>query len=108
MPVNLTPPLPEKLLPVKGLLLGIAEAGIRKPGRKDLLVMVMDESAKIGGVFTQNDFCAAPVTVAKEHLASQNPDSPVRALVINTGNANAGTGQDGLVHSRATCEALAR
>ncbi len=108
MPVNLTPPLPEQLLPVKGVALGIAEAGIRKPGRKDLLVMVLDESAKIAGVFTQNDFCAAPVTVAREHLARQNPGNPIRALVINTGNANAGTGEDGLTHARATCGALAR
>ena len=106
MPVNLTPPLPEQLLPVKGVALGIAEAGIRKPGRKDLLVIVLDESAKIAGVFTQNDFCAAPVTVAREHLPRQTPGNPIRALVINTGNANAGTGEDGLTHARATCAGL--
>ncbi|SEK89432.1 bifunctional glutamate N-acetyltransferase/amino-acid acetyltransferase ArgJ [Nitrosovibrio tenuis] len=108
MPVNLIPPLPEQLLPVKGVALGIAEAGIKKPGRKDLLVMVLDESAKVAGVFTQNHFCAAPVTVAKEHLANQNPGNPIHALVINTGNANAGTGEDGLAHTHATCAALAR
>jgi glutamate N-acetyltransferase/amino-acid N-acetyltransferase len=108
MPVNLTPPLPEQLLPVKGVALGIAEAGIRKPGRKDLLVIGLDESAKIAGVFTQNAFCAAPVTVAREHLSAQGLGNPIRALVINTGNANAGTGEDGLANAQATCAALAR
>jgi glutamate N-acetyltransferase/amino-acid N-acetyltransferase len=108
MPVNLTPPLPEQLLPVKGVALGIAEAGIRKPGRKDLLVIELDESAKIAGVFTRNAFCAAPVTVAREHLSVQSPGNPIRALVINTGNANAGTGEDGLANAQATCAALAR
>src|SRR5690349_3000640 len=99
MPVNLTSPLPKQLLPVKGVTLGIAEAGIRKPGRKDLLVIALDESTKVAGVFTQNAFCAAPVTVAKEHLSSHRPGSPIRALVINTGNANAGTGEDGLANA---------
>src|SRR3569623_634021 len=102
MPVNLTPPLPEQLLPLKGVALGIAEAGIRKPGRKDLLVIVLDESTKIAGLFPQNAFCAAPVTVAREHLSGQGPANPIRALVINTGNANAGTGKDGLANAHAT------
>ena len=108
MPVNLTPPLPEQLLPVKGVALGIAEAGIRKSGRKDLLVIVLDASTKIAGLFTQNAFCAAPVTVAREHLSGQSPGNPIRALVINTGNANAGTGKEGVANAHATCAALAR
>ncbi|MDR2154394.1 MAG: bifunctional glutamate N-acetyltransferase/amino-acid acetyltransferase ArgJ [Burkholderiaceae bacterium] len=104
MPVNLSPPNPAKLLPVAGLRLGVTEAGIRKPGRKDLTVLLLDEGASVGGVFTQNRFCAAPVQVCRQHL---DQGQPVRALVINTGNANAGTGDDGLRHTRATCEALA-
>lgn len=107
MPVNLTPPLPGLLLPVKGVALGIAEAGIKKPDRKDLLVIVLDESAKVAGVFTQNDFCAAPVTIAREHLSGQKTGNPIHALVINTGNANAGTGEEGLMHARAACASLA-
>lgn len=108
MPVNLQPPVPEQLLAVKGVSLGIAEAGIRKAGRKDLLVIKLDEPSKIAGIFTQNSFCAAPVTVAREHLAQRGPGSPIRALVINTGNANAGTGTQGMAHARATCAATAR
>jgi glutamate N-acetyltransferase / amino-acid N-acetyltransferase len=109
MPVNFTPSLPEHLLPIKGVTLGIAEAGIRKPGRKDLLVIVLAESAKVAGVFTQNRFCAAPVTVAKEHLLNLGSTSacPIRALIINTGNANAGTGEGGVADARATCVELA-
>ncbi|SCY69743.1 glutamate N-acetyltransferase [Nitrosospira sp. Nl5] len=106
MPVNLTPPLPEQLITIQGVSLGIAEAGIKKPGRKDLLLIVLDEGAKVAAVFTQNDFCAAPVLVAKEHLS--NPDSPIRALIINTGNANAGTGEEGIARTRATCIELAQ
>ncbi len=109
MPVNFTPSLPEHLLPIKGVTLGIAEAGIRKPGRKDLLVIVLTECAKVAGVFTQNRFCAAPVTVAKEHLLHLGSASvcPIRALIINTGNANAGTGEGGVADARATCAELA-
>ncbi|SOD41182.1 bifunctional glutamate N-acetyltransferase/amino-acid acetyltransferase ArgJ [Nitrosovibrio sp. Nv4] len=108
MPVNFTPPLPEQLLPIKGVALGAAEAGIKKPGRRDLLVITLDEGATVAGVFTQNDFCAAPVIVAKEHLSNLNPSCSVRALVVNTGNANAGTGDAGIVNARATCAELAR
>jgi glutamate N-acetyltransferase / amino-acid N-acetyltransferase len=104
MPVNLAPPNPEDLLPVKGLALGVAEAGVRKAKRKDLLVMRLAEGASVAGVFTQNRFCAAPVIVCKEQLAQRKP---VRALVVNTGNANAGTGADGLVRARRTCAELA-
>jgi len=105
MPVNYTPPLPEQLLPVTGVSLGIAAAGIKKPDRKDLLVIALAEGAKVAGVFTQNRFCAAPVVVAKEHLSDSK--SAIRALVVNTGNANAGTGETGIAHARATCAGLA-
>lgn len=104
MPVNISPLLPEQLSPVDGVTLGIFEAGIKKPDRKDLLVMVLDEGTKVAGVFTQNRFCAAPVIVAKQHLAQP----PIRALLINTGNANAGTGETGIQHALATCSELAR
>src|SRR5262245_59438117 len=105
MPVNLKAPDPKSLLPVPGVTLGTAEANIRKAGRKDLLVMKLDEGARVAGVFTSNRFCAAPVTVAREHLSQ--PGSP-RALVVNTGNANAGTGGAGLAAARQTCAELAR
>lgn len=105
MAVNLKPPRPEDLLPVKGLQLGVTEAGIGKSGRKDLLLMTLAEGARVAGVFTQNRFCAAPVQVAKEHLSS---DPSPRVLVVNTGNANAGTGQEGLARARSSCSAAAR
>lgn len=108
MPVNFTPPHAAQLLPVKGVKLGIAAAGIRKPNRKDLLVIALDEDTKVAGVFTQNDFCAAPVVVAKDHLLNPGPGESIRALVINTGNANAGTGEDGISRARTTCAAVAR
>ena len=104
MAVNLSPPRPEDLLPVRGVKLGVAEAGIRKAGRKDLLLVTLAEGASVSGVFTQNRFCAAPVQVAKEHLASGFP----RALLVNTGNANAGTGEAGIAGARASCDAAAR
>lgn len=104
MPVNISPLLPEQLSPVDGVTLGISEAGIKRPDRKDLLVMVLDEGTKVAGVFTQNRFCAAPVIVAKQHLAQPS----IRALVINTGNANAGTGETGIQHALATCSELAK
>src|SRR6187455_3210156 len=108
MPVNFIPSLPEQLLPIKGVSLGITEAGIRKTGRKDLLVITLNEGANVAGIFTQNAFCAAPVVVAKEHLSNPDSKSSIRALVINTGNANAGTGKEGIAHARATCAELAR
>ncbi len=104
MPVKLDAPVAGELLPVAGIELGTAEAGIKRPDRKDVLVMSLEEGATVAGVFTLNRFCAAPVTVAREHLASGRP---VRALVVNTGNANAGTGQQGMDAARATCAALA-
>jgi glutamate N-acetyltransferase/amino-acid N-acetyltransferase len=103
MPVNIPTLLPEHLLPIPGIKLGIAEAGIKKRNRKDLLVIALDEGAHVAGVFTQNRFCAAPVVVSKENLAK----SSIRGLVINTGNANAGTGSNGIQHAHATCTALA-
>ena len=105
MPVNLAPPKPEDLLPVRGLALGVAEAGVRKAQRKDLLVMRLAEGASVAGVFTQNRFCAAPVIVCKENLALARP---VRALLVNTGNANAGTGDEGLARAHQTCAELAQ
>jgi glutamate N-acetyltransferase/amino-acid N-acetyltransferase len=104
MPVNLNPPVAKQLLPVAGVTLGIAEANIKRENRKDLLVMQLCEGTKVAGVFTQNRFCAAPVIVAREHLAA---DEGIRALVVNTGNANAGTGEQGLLDARMTCAALA-
>ena len=104
MPVNLLSPLAADLHPVAGVRIGVAEAGIRKAHRKDLVVMAIAPGASVVGVFTQNRFCAAPVQVCREHLAGAQD---VRALVINTGNANAGTGADGLARARRTCAAAA-
>lgn len=108
MPVNFTPPVPEQLLPIEGVTLGVAEAGIKKPGRRDLLVIRLHEGAKVAGMFTQNDFCAAPVIIAKEHLLNVDASYPICALVVNTGNANAGTGEGGIADARATCRETAR
>ncbi len=104
MPVNLPLIDPAQLHAVAGVRWGITEAGVRKAGRKDLSVMLLDAGASVAGVFTSNRYCAAPVQVCREHLAQ---GSAVRALVINTGNANAGTGAPGLAHARQTCDALA-
>jgi glutamate N-acetyltransferase/amino-acid N-acetyltransferase len=104
MSVNLTAPNPASLRPIAGVRLGVTEAGIRKAGRKDLAVVLIDAGASVAGVFTQNRFCAAPVQVCREHLAGSRS---IRALLINTGNANAGTGDDGLARARASCAALA-
>ncbi len=104
MPVNLAPPDPHRLLPVPGVELGTAAAGIKRPGRKDVLVIRIAPDSEVVGVFTQNRFCAAPVIVAREHL---HAESGVRALLVNTGNANAGTGEEGVARARATCTALA-
>ena len=105
MPVHLSPPQAADIHAVPGVRIGVAEAGIRKVGRKDLTVFLLDEGTAVAGVFTQNRFCAAPVQVSREHLAS---GQDVRAIVVNTGNANAGTGHDGLVRARTTCVAAAR
>lgn len=104
MPVNLTPPDAQSLHAVAGLHLFYAQAGIKSPDRKDVLVIELDEGANVAGVFTQNDFCAAPVFVAKQHLASSAP----RALIINSGNANAGTGAEGRARAVSVCAALGK
>ena len=104
MPVNLSPPDPKAIFPVAGIRIGVTEAGIRKTGRKDLTVFLLDEGASVAGVFTRNRFCAAPVQVCRDHLAQ---GAAIRAMVINTGNANAGTGEPGLAGARATCMAMA-
>jgi glutamate N-acetyltransferase/amino-acid N-acetyltransferase len=106
MAVNLAAPVAADLRPVPGLRIGVAEAGIRKANRKDLTVVLIDEGASVGGVFTQNRFCAAPVQLCRQHL--EQTRGRIRAMVINTGNANAGTGEDGLVRARRACIALAR
>ena len=104
MPVNLVAPDPASLHAVPGVRLGAAQAGIRKPGRFDLLLLSLVDGSSVAGVFTRNRFCAAPVQVCREHLAGA---SGIRALVINTGNANAGCGADGLARARRTCKFLA-
>ncbi|RYX97035.1 MAG: bifunctional glutamate N-acetyltransferase/amino-acid acetyltransferase ArgJ [Comamonadaceae bacterium] len=109
MPVNLVATPAADLFPVPGARWGITEAGIRKANRKDLAVLLLDEGASVGAVFTQNRFCAAPVQLCREHLAKNSGQSHgIRAMLINTGNANAGTGADGLHRAQATCIALAR
>ena len=106
MPVNLQAPKAEDLLAIDGVRIGVTEAGVRKANRKDLTVILLDAGSSVGAVFTQNRYCAAPVQVCREHLAA--PDASIRALVINTGNANAGTGAPGLAAAHATCAAAAR
>lgn len=104
MPVNLPLPDVATLFPISGVRIGVTEAGVRKVGRKDLTVVLLDAGASVSGVFTSNRFCAAPVQLCREHLAS---GQSMRALLINTGNANAGTGADGLARAQSTCVALA-
>jgi glutamate N-acetyltransferase/amino-acid N-acetyltransferase len=101
--VNLFPPLPDSLHPVAGVGLGVGMAGIKKPGRNDLLVMRLAPGTAVAGVFTQNRFCAAPVVLCRKNLQK----AEIRALVVNTGNANAGTGEEGLKRAAEVCEALA-
>ncbi|HET7795546.1 MAG TPA: bifunctional glutamate N-acetyltransferase/amino-acid acetyltransferase ArgJ, partial [Rhizobacter sp.] len=105
MPVNLTVTPPEALHPVGGVRIGTAMAGVRKANRRDVTVVALDVGAAVAGVFTQNRFCAAPVQLCRRHLATE---LGMRALLINTGNANAGTGDDGLQRAQATCTALAQ
>jgi glutamate N-acetyltransferase/amino-acid N-acetyltransferase len=105
MPVNLQPPRPEALYPVSGVKLGITMAGVRKANRRDLTVITLAEGSQVAGVFTANRFCAAPVQLCRKHLAAGIGQ---RALVINTGNANAGTGEDGLMRAFSTCVSVAQ
>jgi glutamate N-acetyltransferase/amino-acid N-acetyltransferase len=102
MPVNLQAPVADQLKAVKGVRLGTAEAGIRKLNRRDITLIELAEGSRAAGVFTQNRFCAAPVQVCKTHLSLTSP----RALVINTGIANAGTGEQGVSNALATCRAV--
>ncbi len=104
MAVNLVTPNPADLKPVQGVRLGVAEAGIRKANRRDLTVLELAAGSRVAGVFTRNRFCAAPVQLCKAHI----PGGAIRALVINTGVANAGTGEPGLANAQATCAALAQ
>src|SRR5215831_1398664 len=104
MAVNLTAPQAGDLLAVAGVRIGVAMAGIRKANRKDLVVFALDEGTAVAGVFTSNRFCAAPVQLCREHLAARRG---IRALLINTGNANAGTGADGMARAQRSCRALA-
>ncbi|WP_459616821.1 bifunctional glutamate N-acetyltransferase/amino-acid acetyltransferase ArgJ [Bordetella sp. 2513F-2] len=105
MAVNLQIPQESDIFPVPGVEIGVTEAGIRKANRRDLTVFRLAEGSSVAGVFTRNRFRAAPVQVCEEHLAS---GGPIRALVINTGNANAGTGAEGLERARETCGILGR
>jgi glutamate N-acetyltransferase/amino-acid N-acetyltransferase len=108
MAVNSPLPVASALKPVAGIEIGFAEAGIKKPNRKDVLVMKVAPTATVAGVFTLNRFCAAPVQIAKAHLAAaRESGKPIAALLINTGNANAGTGELGLSLANETCAALA-
>ncbi|MGJ9417937.1 bifunctional glutamate N-acetyltransferase/amino-acid acetyltransferase ArgJ [Massilia sp. CMS3.1] len=109
MAVNSPLPVAADLKPVAGIEIGFAQAGIKKPNRKDVLVMRLTDGATVAGVFTLNRFCAAPVQVSKANLAAvQNGGKPIRALVVNTGNANAGTGEPGLASAQATCAEVAK
>ncbi|KQQ91764.1 bifunctional glutamate N-acetyltransferase/amino-acid acetyltransferase ArgJ [Massilia sp. Leaf139] len=109
MAVNSPLPVAADLKPVAGIEIGFAQAGIKKPNRKDVLVMRLADGATVSGVFTLNRFCAAPVQVSKANLAAvQNGGKPIRALVVNTGNANAGTGEPGLANAQATCAEVAK
>ena len=103
MPVNLKPLTIDSISPIKGISLGTAKANIKKPNRKDLLLVTIAEGSRVSGVFTQNAFCAAPVLLCKEHLKNE---SGIRALIINTGCANAGTGEDGISKAKETCQAV--
>ena len=104
MPAWLSPPSVADLRTVAGVSIGTAMAGVRKANRRDVTVALLEPGAAVAGVFTSNRFCAAPVQLCREHLAS---GSEVRAILVNTGNANAGTGEDGLARARSTCAALA-
>jgi len=105
MAVNLTPPDPVTVLPIAGVELGFAEAGIRKRGGRDVLLMKLSPGSRVAGVFTQNSFAAAPVQVCREHLGA---GGAIRALIVNAGNANCGTGAAGLAAARRSCEAVAK
>lgn len=104
MPVKLQAPNAEDLLPVAGVRIGTARAHIKKPDRRDMMLMALDTGTRVAGVFTKNQFCAAPVLLCREFLGS---GQAIRGLVVNTGYANAGTGEPGLRDARAVCKAAA-
>lgn len=102
MAVNLPPLQADQLLPISGLRLATASAGIKANGQTDMVLLEMAEGSSVSGVYTQNAFCAAPVTVAKQH----QQQTTARYCLINSGNANAGTGQQGLQTALACCQAV--
>jgi glutamate N-acetyltransferase/amino-acid N-acetyltransferase len=104
MAVNLLPPDPDHVYPVAGVELGFAQAGIRKANRRDLMLMRLGPGTRVAGVFTQNSFAAAPVQICREHLARSQT---IRALIVNAGNANCGTGQDGIDAALRCCASVA-
>ena len=104
MAVNLREKEAAEILTVDGAQVFIGQAGVKKPDHNDLTLIVLNKANSVGAVFTQNRFCAAPVHIAKQHLTNENG---IRALVINTGNANAGTGAQGREDALAVCEAVA-
>ncbi|MFZ2653250.1 MAG: bifunctional glutamate N-acetyltransferase/amino-acid acetyltransferase ArgJ [Burkholderiaceae bacterium] len=108
MPVNLLPPDPAGLFAVSGVRLGVTMAGVRKANRRDLTVIALSPGASVAGVFTSNSFCAAPVQLCRQHLRASQQGQGIRALLINTGNANAGTGQEGLDRAQQSCRALGK
>ncbi len=105
MPVRLAPPNPVDIKPVPGVELGFAEAGIKRANRRDLMVMRLAPESRVAGVFTQNSFAAAPVQVCRDHLSRS---TGIRALVVNAGNANCGTGDDGIASALRMCESVGR
>lgn len=104
MAVNIASPDPSALLAIKGVRLGVTEAGVRKANRKDLLLMTLAAGTRVAGVFTRNRFCAAPVAVAKANLQSAG----TRALIVNTGCANAGTGEEGVARAKQICAEVSK
>ena len=110
MAVNLASPRAEDILPIAGLELGFAEAGIRKANRRDLMLMRLAPGSRVAGVFTQNSFAAAPVQLCRKHLAAggEGDEGGIRALLVNAGNANCGTGTAGVEAALRSCEAVAR
>jgi len=108
MPVRYKPPVPAELLPVPGVLLGTAAARIKNWQRDDVLLVVFEPGTTAAGVFTQNRFCAAPVTVCRRHLSADGKAARgLRALIVNAGNANAGTGAPGIADAEAACAVVA-
>jgi glutamate N-acetyltransferase/amino-acid N-acetyltransferase len=104
MAINLKMPINKELLSIPGVKLATLAAGLKDKNRKDLMLMVFDDGTSVSGTFTQNKFCAAPVVVSKNHLKST---SAIKALIVNTGSANAGNGDRGTEDANSICEALA-